>query len=57
MAREGKRPMSFRLSDEAAELLREAAEMDRRSMTKALEVAIEDYHAKVMRDRGEPKAA
>ena len=50
-------PRSFRISPELVERLRAAAELDRRSMTKALEEAIEMYCEKVERERGKEAAA
>ena len=49
-------PRSFRISPELVERLRAAAELDRRSMTKALEEAIEMYCEKVERERGKEAA-
>jgi hypothetical protein len=54
---EQKRMTGFRLPVPLIERLREAAELDRRSMTRALEEAIEMYCDRVDRERGNAKAA
>ncbi len=52
-----KAPTSFRLSPRALQMLQEAAEMDRRSKAQVLELAIEKYHAHLVAEQGERKAA
>ena len=53
---ERRKMTGFRLQEHLIERLRTAAELDRRSMTKALEEAIEMYCEKVERERGKEAA-
>jgi hypothetical protein len=57
MAEGKKKPTSFRLSPRALGLLKEAADLERRSMANALELAIEDYHERVVKEQGKGDAA
>ncbi len=55
MAR-GKKSTSIRVDPELWERLREAAELDRRSISRAVEEAIEAYIRKVERQKGKAAA-
>lgn len=57
MSEHGRVATSFRLTPETLELLREAARLDRRTKTQIVELAIEDYYAKLVKGADQGKAA